>query len=155
MKNQCLAFLASALLVSCLEEKQTKSEEPHLELKDEGAKSNWTTYVFQNAVEYDSLIVQWLNDSSIQFNVKRDNGLCTFEQSGFATCKLNVDSEIDETEEGEAYPSTEYYVSSEGEVFAIRIELGEQSRAKVRYIHKENVDECVPENSSILKRISN
>jgi len=102
-----------------------------------------------------TLSVKWISTDSVEFNLFTETDLCNYEQKGVAVSKEVKNTEIDENENGMAYPATEYMVVDGGKLWSLRIHKQERNRAKITYIYDKPRDECAPYDELMIKIPSN
>lgn len=95
--------------------------------------------------------VTWVTSNSIEFRLITDNDLCGTDYWGNAENKFsNMDSESDEDENGNSYPSSEFVTDEQTYSIAIRISMDKDS-AKINYTDRSGEDtDCVPTPNLIL-----
>lgn len=165
MKNHLL-LCSSILLASCYGKSNNRlglnKESPAIDQMvsvnkvveeiDNLDTSDWVLFTHHTPLDYDSLKVRWINQNKIEFRFISGDSPCTFEQKGIANKLKTGDSEIDEDENGLAYPSDEYFVEDGGQFISVRIENGKSKMARIRYQYHKPADECDPDDSKILRR---
>ncbi|MES2589568.1 MAG: hypothetical protein V4622_11365 [Bacteroidota bacterium] len=101
-------------------------------------------YIFQSQERdvMQKLYVKYIDSTKIDFKIDLVRMNCQTEFSGVALTDLNVDSEIDEDEDGNAYMATEFKLETDDFFFAIRISE-DKEKVKILYVKtKEEVDKC-------------
>ncbi|GHT17568.1 hypothetical protein FACS189429_1910 [Bacteroidia bacterium] len=120
-------------------------------------KGNATVkYIYKNDTLLQKIEIQYLSKMEIHFILISSNLLKNISEKieGKAVCDLDADPEIDEDEEENAYPATQYIYSDKCGLY-IRIDLEQQD--KVRIIEGDNCDSlhtlfCPFNSQGILKK---
>ncbi|MFN5168931.1 MAG: hypothetical protein ACK5DD_04860 [Cyclobacteriaceae bacterium] len=95
--------------------------------------------------------VTWLTNDSIEFRLLSEDGICDTDYWGSAKNNYpDMDPELDEDENGEAYPASEYVTEQATYSLSIRISL-DKDRARIIFVDKlrEGTD-CIPTPDLVL-----
>lgn len=123
MKKVPILLIFTAILFGCkTETKQSTNIVTNSEVQEISMDEGFTNlYEFKNSETHQLLGVNFLTDTSIQFKIII-NYSDIYKIEGVASrSSVSMDPEIDEDEEGIAYPSIEYYYEDEKLWIAIRI----------------------------------
>ena len=133
--NYTVLLIISFTLISCREieskstnDKSTKTSEkmPQMPITNKGE-----LYTYQNDSIKQSILITYTNENEIRFrysiNIKKERSEINF--NGIAINNFPDGVEIDEDEEGIAYPSNEYvHTTTDGAMLMIRISLEERDK---------------------------
>jgi hypothetical protein len=156
-----LFFILSILISSCNGNIPEKSEQEKESLQAKNAVADPQTekinkfqnvYIHEDDKSKEILGVNFIKDNEIEFigRVKKKDLNCVMDFHGTAKNKnANADPEIDEDEDGNAYPSYEYLLEDGKFVIAIRIAKTEEDKAIVMMSGYN--DPCAVEKSNILR----
>ncbi|MFL5763989.1 MAG: hypothetical protein ACJ77K_08620 [Bacteroidia bacterium] len=109
-------------------------------------------YVYENENIKEILGVNFIKDNEIEFmgRFKRKDRSCITDFNGKAkNSNANMDPEIDEDEDGNAYPSAEYLFEDGKRVISVRIAKTEKDKA-IAMMSGYN-DPCSLDKSNVLK----
>jgi len=158
-------YLVFAFLIfSCVSSTQRKESsgrinnqriisEINLEQKDSIIMNGYDfSFIYEDNTVKESLSVSYKSDSEIIFslNLRKKDGTCSVVLNGKATNKNeNLDPELDEDEEGLAYPSNEYVYENGECTAALRIAMTAKDKAIVKILGCKET--CYPETSNLLR----
>jgi hypothetical protein len=112
------------------------------------------TFVYEDNLVKQILGVNYKGENIIEFSLKleKKDGSCKVNFQGEAKNKNeNLDPELDEDEEGIAYPSNEFVYEKEKCIIALRIAMKEKDKAIIKTVGCN--DTCCPETSNLLKLV--
>jgi hypothetical protein len=95
--------------------------------------------------------VTWLTNDSIEFRLLSEDDICDTDYWGNAENNYpDMDPELDEDENGEPYPASEYITEQTKYSLSIRISL-EKDRARIIFVDKSGEDtDCIPTPDLVL-----
>lgn len=150
-KGYCLLVLILFVLLGCENPGKT---EPNIVVVDKEPDST-VTYLFENDTLMQRAELKSISDTTVHFVLtsknKRNGKLAVIE--GLANSVADADPEIDEDEEGNAYPAQEY-IFEKGCWLSIRVDMEEMDKLRVIEASCEKVhDKSCPFGSlGILRR---
>lgn len=123
------------------------------------AKVRSANYIAENNYYTQTMFINWKSENKIEFvfTVKEKNSPKQFVLKGIAISN-SQDSEIDEDENGNAYPAIEYWYKSKDCEFSIRIAMEDSSKIQttVGGCSKKNKENLPLQSISVLnKRLAN
>ena len=101
------------------------------------SEESQSIYIFSNDTLTQKVTLEYLSDNKIRFVFISKNNIRELTDSvkGIAASKSSVDPEIDEDEEGNAYPTQEYILAGK---YWLSIRIDMESKDKLRVIIGDN-----------------
>lgn len=114
-----------------------KSSNDTIKYNTKKSEDSHHTYVFSNDTLIQKVTLEYLSDNKIRFVLLSKNNIRELSDSvkGIATSKSSEDPEIDEDEEGNAYPAQEYIFDGD---YWLSIRIDMEKKDKLRIIVGEN-----------------
>lgn len=109
-------------------------------------------FIYEDNTVKQTLGVNYKGENLIEFtlNFEKKDGSCKVNVQGVAKNKNeNLDPELDEDEEGIAYPSNEFIYEKGKCIIALRIAMKEKDKAIIRTFGCNTA--CYPETTSLLR----
>lgn len=158
--KQIILISLSLLVFACTNPSEKKSEKQTEKVEKINKSTPLDTVFakFDHVFKYDKdgmkeiLGYNQLSDTVVDFFIQLENENQIQELTGQAVCLYcSMDSEMDEDENGLAYPASEYFYESENYVVSIRIDIESGENAKLNFAENEALELFA---MRLLKRIS-
>ncbi len=143
MKNTVFLILFAIILIGCkTETKQSTYNVANSEVQEISLDKEFSNvYEFRNSDTHQLLGVNFLTDTSIQFQILVSYHSINKIEGIASRSSIIMDVEIDEDENGIAYPADEYYYKDEKLWIAIRIGMEDKAKAKINFSGDKKLEE--------------
>ena len=147
--RQIILIFISLFVFACTNPGNQKSEKQSetVDTLTETTPLDTVLAKFENVYKYDKdgmkeiLGYNQVNDTLVEFYIQLVNDREVIELTGQAIClSCMLDIELDEDENGIAYPANEYYYETEDIVVFIRIDIESGENAKLNFAINEKLE---------------